>query len=98
NLRGLVGQLGDVDLVDRVADLAPARGPCGAGDDDLVEAESLGFHREIDLDRLTARDLHLLGYGCQAEADRVDLIASRRDVQDEISAVLAAEGAELLAL
>ena len=52
--------LGDVDLLDRVADLAPAGLARGPGDDDLVEVDGLFVQAEVRAGRLIVGDGHLL--------------------------------------
>ena len=91
-----VGQLRDVDLRDRVADLAPARCTGRAGDHDLVETESELLEHEVGGHGLTGTDGHLLLGRAEADALGAHQVCARRNVDDEVASVGTGESAERL--
>ena len=91
-----VGQLGDVDLGDGVADLAAAGRPGGAGDHDLVETQGELLEHEVGGHGLARADRHLLLGGTEPDALGAYRVGARRDVDDEVAPVGAGESAECL--
>ena len=93
-----LGDFGEVDLLDRVADLATAGLARGPGDDDLVEVDDFFVQLEVHAGRLVVGDGHLLrraGVADQLDAKRV---GACRDVDDQVASRGVGEAAETGAL
>ncbi len=92
---GPLRDVGDVELRDRVSDLASPRGARRPGHDDLVEPERLRGQREVGNRGATGGDRHRLLLRLVADPLDAKLVSAHGHVEDQVPAVRPGQASEL---